>query len=76
MKLNASTKSLAVYTHDLTHESVLSLEYELHIKNDATVKKVSIYRYDKLYSILHTFKVQRACSSIKTPESTIVQNAD
>ena len=40
MKINASTKSSAVYTHELIHEPVLSLEYESHIEHDAAIKQL------------------------------------
>ena len=36
----------------------------------------SIYRYRKMYSVLHNIKVQRAGSYIKTQENTIILNVD
>ena len=70
VKIHASTKSLAVYTHELIHESVLSLEYGLHIKTMQLLKKclcIDMINYIAYYT-LSKFN--------ETPESTIVQNAD
>jgi hypothetical protein len=54
-------------------ESVLSLEDELIIKlrktfNTITGSGWSIYRFDKMYSVLHTLNTSRSGSYIKTPE--------
>ena len=59
--------------------SVLSLDTELKPTNDDTIEKVkgsgwSIYRFNKMYSVLHTNKTARADSYIKTPENIIVLN--
>jgi hypothetical protein len=54
-------------------ESVLSLENELIIKIREAFNKIvgsgwAIYRFDKIYSVLHTIKTPRAGSNIKTPD--------
>ena len=77
--LNVSTKNLSVYTPETMKASVLSLETELKPTNDDTIEKVkgsgwSMYRFNKMYSVLHTNKTARADSYIKTPENIIVLN--
>ena len=54
-------------------ETRLSLEEELISKIDEVLQKLkgsqwSIYRFDKLYGVLHTINVSRSGSYIKTPE--------
>jgi hypothetical protein len=73
LELNASTTNISVYTPETLKEIVLSLETELIQKMNDVMNKVSgsgwaIYRYNKMYSILHTINTRRAGSYIKTPE--------
>jgi hypothetical protein len=81
LKLNASTTNISVYTPETMKEIVLSLETELIKKMEDVMNKVkgsgwAIYRYNKMYSILHTINTPRAGSYIKTPENMIIQNVD
>jgi hypothetical protein len=71
--LNVSTKNISVYTSDTMKEIILSLEKELIRKLDAAIEAStgsgwSVFRYNKMYSILHTINTPRAGSYIKTPE--------
>ena len=81
LNLNVSTKNMSVYTPETMKESVLSLETELYTKIMETIDKVkgsgwSIYRFNKIYIVLHTNKTPRAGSYIKTPENIIILNVD
>jgi hypothetical protein len=79
LKLNASTTTISVYTSESMNEIVLSLEAALIKKVHDVLNQVSgsgwaIYRFDKMYSILHTIKVARSGSYIKTPDN--IQTVD
>jgi superoxide dismutase len=81
IKLNISTNNILVYTHETMKELILSLEDELNLKINKAIEKVkgsgwAIYRFDKMYSILHTINTARAGSYIKTPENMTFQNVD
>ena len=62
-------------------ETILSLQNELLTTIKETIEKVkgsgwTIYRFNKMYTILHIQKTSRAGSYIETPENTIIPNVD
>ena len=81
VKINVSTKTIIVHTHELMNKSVLSLITELHKTTIKAIQKVegsgwAIFRFDKLYHTLHINTVSRTGSYIKTPENTNILNVD
>ena len=81
ISLNVSTKHISAYTPETVKEAILSLEDELYNKIMSTIDKVkgsgwSIYRFNKMYSVLHINKTPRAGSYIETPTNTIILNVD
>jgi hypothetical protein len=79
--LNVSTKKISVYTSDTMKEIILSLENELIEQIAAAIEAAkgsgwTVFRYNKMYSILHTINTPRAGSYIKTPENMTIQNVD
>ena len=78
INLNVSTKNSSVYTPESMKEAISSLEDELFSKIMNPTGKVrgsgwTLYRYNKLYSVVHTNKTPRAGSYIKTPDTYILE---
>ena len=70
VQLNVSTKHILVHTYELTKESILSLETELYQNIIMLLKKLK----GRDGRFIHTIKVSRTGSYIKTSENTIILN--